>query len=223
MKTLAISVQEREKAGKKNTRALRNQGNVPCVLYGGEKQVTFYAHENDFRKLVYTRDTFLVKLNINGKETRAVMQDIQIHPVTDKILHIDFLEVFDDKPVTVSLPVILEGIAKGVKNGGNLLFRRPKIITKGLVSNLPDAIKLNIEDLSIGMFLYIRDISIQGCEFLAPPSSVVVGVKTARTVIEEVVEEDDSEESSDAAPSDAAPSDAAPSDAASSDAAPSAE
>ena len=214
MKTLAISVQERENVGKKNTRALRNQGNVPCVLYGGEKQVTFYAHENDFRKLVYTRDTFLVKLNINGKETRAVMQDIQFHPVTDKILHIDFLEVFDDKPVTVSLPVILEGVAKGVKNGGNLLFRRPKIITKGLVSNLPDAIKLNIEDLSIGMFLYIRDINIQGCEFLAPPNSVVVGVKTARTAIEEVVEEDDSEESSDAAPSDAAPSDAAPSDAA---------
>ena len=223
MKTLAISVQEREKVGKKNTRALRNQGNVPCVLYGGEKQVTFYAHENDFRKLVYTRDTFVVKLNINGKETKAVMQDIQFHPVTDKILHIDFLEVFDDKPVTVSLPVILEGIAKGVKNGGNLLFRRPKIITKGLVSNLPEAIKLNIEDLSIGMFIYIKDINIQGCEFLAPPNSVVVGVKTARTAIEEVVEEDDSEESSDAAPSDAAPSDAAPSDTASSDAAPSAE
>ena len=223
MKTLAISVQEREKVGKKNTRALRNQGNVPCVLYGGEKQVTFYAHENDFRKLVYTRDTFVVKLNINGKETKAVMQDIQFHPVTDKILHIDFLEVYDDKPVTVSLPVILEGIAKGVKNGGNLLFRRPKIITKGLLSNLPDAIKLNIEDLSIGMFLYIKDINIQGCEFLAPPNSVVVGVKTARTAIEEVVEEDDSEESSDNAPSDAAPSDSASSDAASSDAAPSAE
>jgi len=152
MKTLAISVQEREKVGKKNTRALRNQGNVPCVLYGGEKQVTFYAHENDFRKLVYTRDTFVVKLNINGKETKAVMQDIQFHPVTDKILHIDFLEVFDDKPVTVSLPVILEGIAKGVKNGGNLLFRRPKIITKGLLSNLPDAIKLNIEWSKIDLY-----------------------------------------------------------------------
>ena len=223
MKTLAISVQEREKVGKKSTRALRNQGNVPCVLYGGEKQVTFYAHENDFRKLVYTRNTFVVELNISGRVTKAIMQDIQFHPVTDKILHIDFLEVFDDKPVTVSLPVILEGIAKGVKNGGNLLFRRPKIITKGLLSNLPDAIKLNIEDLSIGMFLYIKDINIQGCEFLAPPNSVVVGVKTARTAIEEVVEEDDSEESSDAAPSDAAPSDAAPSDTASSDAAPSAE
>ena len=216
MKTLAINVQEREKVGKKNTRALRNQGNVPCVLYGGEKQVTFYAHENDFRKLVYTRNTFVVELNISGRVTKAIMQDIQFHPVTDKILHIDFLEVFDDKPVTVSLPVILEGISKGVKNGGNLLFRRPKIITKGLVSNLPEAIKLNIEDLSIGMFIYIRDINIQGCEFLAPPNSVVVGVKTARTAIEEVVEEDDSEESSDAAPSDAPQSDSASSEAATS-------
>ena len=84
MKTLAISVKEREQVGKANTRALRNQGNVPCVLYGGEKQVTFYAHENDFRKLVYTPDTFLVELDINGKKINAVMQDIQFHPVTEK-------------------------------------------------------------------------------------------------------------------------------------------
>ena len=101
MKTLAISVKERQNVGKSNTRALRNQGNVPCVLYGGEKQVTFYAHENDFRKLVYTPDTFYCDLDIDGTKTRAIMQDIQFHPVTDKILHIDFLEVFDDKPITV--------------------------------------------------------------------------------------------------------------------------
>ena len=132
MKTLAISVQERKKVGKTNTRALRNQGNVPCVLYVGEKQVTFYAHENDFRKLVYTPDTFLVELDISGVKVKAVMQDIQFHPLTDKILHIDFLEVFEDKPVTISLPVILEGVSIGVKNGGNLLFRRPKIIVKGI-------------------------------------------------------------------------------------------
>ena len=183
MKTLAISVKARPQVGKSSTRALRNQGNVPCVLYGGEKQVTFYAHENDFRKLVYTPDTFLVELDIEGSKTKAVMQDIQFHPVTDKILHIDFLEVFDNKPVTVSLPVILQGIALGVRNGGNLLFRRPKIITKGLISNLPDSISINVEDLAIGMFIYIKDISIDGCEFLAPPNSVVVGVKTARTAI----------------------------------------
>ena len=195
MKTLAISVKEREHVGKTNTRALRNQGNVPCVLYGGEKQVTFYAHENDFRKLVYTPDTFLVELDIEGSKTKAVMQDIQFHPVTDKILHIDFLEVFDNKPVTVSLPVILQGIALGVRNGGNLLFRRPKIITKGLISNLPDSISINVEDLAIGMFIYIKDISIDGCEFLAPPNSVVVGVKTARTAIVETVDNEDDEES----------------------------
>ena len=211
MKTLAISVKKRETVGKKNTRALRNQGNVPCVLYGGEKQVTFYAHENDFRKLVYTKDTFVVELNINGDVINAVMQDIQFHPVSDKILHIDFLQVFDDKPVTVSLPVNLEGISKGVKNGGNLLFRRPKIITKGLVSNLPDAININIEDLAIGMFIYIKDINIEGCEFLAPPNSVVVGVKTARTAIE-VEEEEDNEDSDDSSDTSSEAPSEAPSD-----------
>ena len=189
MKTLAINVKEREKVGKSNTRALRNQGNVPCVLYGGEKQVTFYSHENDFRKLVYTPNTFLVEIDINGNKTKAVMQDIQFHPVTEKILHIDFLEVFDTKPITVSLPVILEGVSIGVKNGGNLMFRRPKIITKGLVANLPDAITVDIEHLKIGMFIYIKDIEIEGCEFLAPPNSVIVGVKTARAAIEEEEEE----------------------------------
>ena len=211
MKTLAISVKKRETVGKKNTRALRNQGNVPCVLYGGEKQVTFYAHENDFRKLVYTKDTFVVELDINGDVINAVMQDIQFHPVSDKILHIDFLQVFDDKPVTVSLPVNLEGISKGVKNGGNLLFRRPKIITKGLVSNLPDAININIEDLAIGMFIYIKDINIEGCEFLAPPNSVVVGVKTARTAIE-VEEEEDNEDSDDSSDTSSEAPSEAPSD-----------
>ena len=189
MKTLAISVKERQNVGKTNTRALRNQGNVPCVLYGGEKQVTFYAHENDFRKLVYTSDTFVVELSIDGTVTKAIMQDIQFHPVTDKILHIDFLEIFDDKAITVSVPVILNGTSIGVKNGGNLMFRRPKIITKGLVANLPDAIELNIEHLKIGMFTYIKDITIEGCELLAPGNSVVVGVKTARAAVEEEEEE----------------------------------
>ena len=189
MKTLAISVKERLNVGKTNTRALRNQGNVPCVLYGGEKQVTFYAHENDFRKLVYTPDTFVVDLDVDGKKTKAIMQDIQFHPVTEKILHIDFLEVFDNKPITVSLPVVLSGVAIGVKNGGNLMFRRPKIITKGLVSNLPEAINIDVEHLKIGMFIYIKDVVIEGAEFLAPPNSVIVGVKTARAaIVEEEIE-----------------------------------
>ena len=205
MKSLAISVKSRDNVGKSNTRALRNQGNVPCVLYGGEKQVCFYAHENDFRKLVYTPDVFIVELNIDGETKRAIMQDIQFHPVTDKILHIDFLEVFNDKEVTVSIPVILNGLAIGVRNGGNLMFRRRKIITRGLVENLPDSIEINIEDIKIGQFIYIKDIEVEGCEFLAPASSVVVGVKTSRAVIEEEDEEEgegeEGEEGAEAAPS----------------------
>ena len=194
MKTLAISAKLRKGTGKTDSKALRNQGNVPCVLYGGEKQVTFYAHENDFRKIVYTPDVFVVELNIDGTKTRAIMQDIQFHPVTDKILHIDFLEVFDNKPITVSIPVILNGIAVGVKDGGNLMVRRSKIITKGLINDLPDAIELNIEHLKIGMFTYIKDVNVEGCEFLAPGNSVIVGVKTARAAIEELVVEEEGEE-----------------------------
>ena len=209
MKTLAISVKERQNVGKTNTRALRNQGNVPCVLYGGEKQVTFYAHENDFRKLVYTADTFVVELNIDGAITRAIMQDIQFHPVTDKIIHIDFLEVFDNKAITVSIPVNLNGSAIGVKNGGNLMFRRSKIITKGLVANLPNSIELNIEHLNIGMFTYIKDITVEGCELVAPGNSVVVGVKTARAVVEEEVEEEVEEGAEGDAPSEGAEAPAA--------------
>ena len=209
MKTLAINVKERGNVGKTNTRALRNQGNVPCVLYGGEKQVTFYAHENDFRKLVYTPDTFVVELSIDGNVTKAIMQDIQFHPVTDKILHIDFLEVFDNKAITVSIPVNLNGTAIGVKNGGNLMFRRSKIITKGLVANLPNSIELNIEHLNIGMFTYIKDITIEGCELVAPGNSVVVGVKTARAVVEEEVEEEVEEGAEGDAPAEGAEAPAA--------------
>ena len=212
MKTLAISAKKRQNVGKTSTRALRNQGNVPCVLYGGEKQVVFYAHENEFRKLVYTPDIFVVELTFENKKINAIMQDIQFHPVSEKILHIDFLEVFEDKPVVVSIPVKLQGIPLGVRNGGNLMFRRPKIITKGLVSNLPDAITIDVEHLKIGMFIYIKDIEVEGVQFLAPLNSVVVGVKTARTAIEEVDEELE-EESTDAPATDAPATDAPATDA----------
>ena len=208
MKSLAISVKSRENVGKSSTRALRNQGNVPCVLYGGEKQVCFYAHENDFRKLVYTPDVYIAELKIDGEVKRAIMQDIQFHPVTDKILHIDFLEVFDNKPVTVSIPVILNGLAIGVRNGGNLMFRRRKIITRGLPSNLPDAIEINIEDVKIGQFIYIKDVSVEGCEFLAPDNSVIVGVKTSRGAIEDD-SEDEQEDSDSTAEGGDAPAEAA--------------
>ena len=210
MKSLAISAQERKNVGKSSSKALRNQGKVPCVLYGGEKQVCFYAHENDLRKLVYTSDVFLVELDIEGKKTRCVMQDIQFHPVTDKILHIDFLEVFDDKEVTVEIPVILNGMAIGVRNGGNLLFRRKKIVTRAIPANLPDSIEVDISELSIGQFIYIKDLRSESYSFLAPDNAVVVGVKTARAAIEEEIEDEEGDEEgaegAEGATTDAAPS-----------------
>ena len=194
MKSLAISVKKRENVGKANSKALRNQGKVPCVLYGGEKQVCFYTHENDVRKLVYSPDIFLVNLDIDGTKTSCIMQDIQFHPVTDKILHIDFLEVFEDKEVTVNIPVVLKGIALGVRNGGNLFFRRNKIITRAIPSNLPDSIEIDISELTIGDFIYIKDLKSDKYMFLAPDNSVVVGVKTARAAIEELVVDEETEE-----------------------------
>ena len=194
MKSLAISAKTREKVGKSDSKALRNQGKVPCVLYGGEKQVSFYAHENDFRKLVYTSDVFLVELDIDGTKFSAIMQDIQFHPVTDKILHIDFLQVFDDKEITVSIPVKLTGLSIGVRNGGNLMHRRKSIITRALPANLPDAITIDISDLKIGMFIYIKDLRSDVYDFLAADNSVVVGVKTARNAIEDELAESEEAE-----------------------------
>ena len=204
MKSLAISVKKRENVGKSNSKALRNQGKVPCVLYGGEKQVCFYAHVNDLRKLVYTPDVFLIDLDVEGTKTSCILQDIQFHPVTDKILHIDFLEVFADKEVTVEIPVVLTGMAIGVRNGGNLLTRRNKIITRAIPGNLPDAIEIDISELQIGMFVYIKDLKSDKYSFLASDNSVVVGVKTARAAIEEeVVEEIEGEEGEEGTPSEA--------------------
>ena len=204
MKSLAISVKKRENVGKSNSKALRNQGKVPCVLYGGEKQVCFYAHENDLRKLVYTPDVFLIDLDVEGTKTSCILQDIQFHPVTDKILHIDFLEVFADKEVTVEIPVVLKGMAIGVRNGGNLLTRRNKIITRAIPGNLPDAIEIDISELKIGMFIYIKDLKSDKYSFLASDNSVVVGVKTARAAIEEeVAEVEEGEEGEEGTPSEA--------------------
>ena len=195
MKTLAISAKSRDKVGKSNTRQLRNQGNVPCVLYGGEKQVYFSATENDLNKLVNTPDVYLLNIDINGESFQAILQDIQFHPLTDRIIHIDFLQVFDEKEVTVNIPINFIGTPIGVRNGGNLLVRKRAIKTRAIPANLPDAIDINIEELKIGNFLYIGDIRDERYTFLAGDKSVIVGVKTARGAVEDEDEEEGTEES----------------------------
>ena len=193
MKTFALGASVRE-TNKIANRALRNQGKVPCVLYGGEKQVYFSAKENDLNKLVNTPDVYLLNIDIEGESFQAILQDIQFHPLTDRIIHIDFLQVFDDKEVTVNIPVNFIGTPIGVRNGGNLLVRKRAIRTRAIPANLPDAIDINIEELKIGKFLYIGDIRDERYTFLAGDKSVIVGVKTARGAVEDEEEEEESTE-----------------------------
>ena len=193
MKTFALGASVRE-TNKIANRALRNQGKVPCVLYGGEKQVYFSAKENDLNKLVNTPDVYLLNIDIEGESFQAILQDIQFHPLTDRIIHIDFLQVFDNKEVTVNIPVNFIGTPIGVRNGGNLLVRKRAIRTRAIPANLPDAIDINIEELKIGKFLYIGDIRDERYTFLAGDKSVIVGVKTARGAVEDEEEEEESTE-----------------------------
>ena len=210
MKTFALGASVRE-TNKIANRALRNQGKVPCVLYGGEKQVYFSATENDLNKLVNTPDVYLLNIDIEGESFQAILQDIQFHPLTDRIIHIDFLQVFDNKEVTVNIPVNFIGIPIGVRNGGNLLVRKRAIRTRAIPANLPDAIDINIEELKIGKFLYIGDIRDERYTFLAGDKSVIVGVKTARGAVEDEEEEEESieEGAAEGAEAPAAPSEPA--------------
>ena len=193
MKTFALGANVRD-TNKIANRALRNQGKVPCVLYGGEKQVYFSATENDLNKLVNTPDVYLLNIDIDGESFQAILQDIQFHPLTDRIIHIDFLQIFDDKEVTVNIPVNFIGTPIGVRNGGNLLVRKRAIRTRAIPANLPDAIDINIEELKIGKFLYIGDVRDERYTFLAGDKSVIVGVKTARGAVEDEEEEEGTEE-----------------------------
>ena len=148
MKTFALSASVRE-TNKIANRALRNQGKVPCVLYGGEKQVYFSATENDLNKLINTPEVYLLNIDIDGESFKAILQDIQFHPLTDRIIHIDFLHVFDGKEVTVNIPINFIGTPIGVRNGGNLLVRKRSIKTRAIPANLPDAIDINLSLIHI--------------------------------------------------------------------------
>jgi large subunit ribosomal protein L25 len=182
MKTLEIKGALRQDLGKKGSRDLRKHGLVPCVMYGGEKNLHFSAHENHFKKLVYTPDVFLVKLEIDGQVSDAVMKDIQFHPVTDSILHIDFVQVFPDKKVTVNLPIRLTGSSVGIRAGGKLRQRRRYLKVKGLIRDMPDRLEIDMTNMDIGDSLKIGDLSYDNLEIMDPSRAMVVGVVSSRLV-----------------------------------------
>ncbi len=193
MKSLTINASQRESVGKKATKALRNAGQVPCVIYGGDTIVHFAAPEIAFKNLVYTPDVHTVVIALdNGTTINVILQDIQFHPVTDRILHIDFIQIFDDKPITMNIPFKTTGNSKGVRNGGVLRFNLRRIKVKGLASKLPDVIEGDITELKIGNKLYVTNVASEDYTILHPDNTVICQVKTSRNAVAE--DEDEEEE-----------------------------
>jgi large subunit ribosomal protein L25 len=196
MKSITIQGTKRESVGKKSTKALRDAELVPCVVYGGEETLNFSAEERAFKGLVYTLEAHTVSIEVDGKTIPAVLQDIQFHPLTDKILHVDFYQLSEDKPVIMDVPVKLTGRSKGVVAGGALRQSFRKLKVKAIPANLPDEIVVDITPLKIGSKLYVGDIKTQGFSFMHPDNAVVVAVKMARTALKggAAAEDDDEEE-----------------------------
>lgn len=194
MKSIAITGSKRESVGKKATKALRNAGEVPCVIYGGDNPVHFSADERNFKGLVYTPDAHTVEIDLGGSKIKAILQDIQFHPVTDRILHIDFYQIFDDKEVTMVIPVQFSGSAKGVLSGGVLRKTNRKLRIKALPANLPDFIEVDITDLKIGNKLYVTAVKNENFTIMHPDNTVVCQVKTSRNAVAEDTEEEEGAE-----------------------------
>ena len=185
MKTVSISGSPRASVGKKDAKALRTNGNVPCTLYGGTEQVNFFAPYNDFRHVVYTPEVNKVLVKVGGKEYETLLQEIQFHPVNDKIMHIDFLQLFPDKEVIIDIPVVITGSSAGVKAGGKMAIITRKLKIKALPAHLPDLISVDITNLEIGQSSRVGDLSMENVQFLDTPNRVIVAVQMTRAVVEE--------------------------------------
>lgn len=183
MKSITIKGSERESVGKSATRALRNAGQVPCVLYGGEQPIHFSAEELAFRHLVYTPDAHTAVIDLGGKEYGAILQDIQFHPVTDSILHIDFFQLHDDKEVTIEVPVKVKGNSPGVMAGGVLRLNNRKLKVKALPANLPDYLYADISGMEMGNKLYVTKLAHDDYKIMHPDNTVVCQVRISRAAM----------------------------------------
>lgn len=193
MKSITIKGSERESMGKKATKALRDAGKVPCVLYGGrDKPFHFSAPEVAFNNLIYTSDVHRVVIDAEGTKANAVLQDIQFHPVTDAILHLDFYQFDDEEPITMTLPVQTTGVPQGVKDGGVLQFNMRRMDLEGLISDFPDYIEVDISELGIGDKLYTTAAGSDNYEILHDEDDVICQVVASRDL--EALEPDLEEE-----------------------------
>lgn len=187
MKTVALTGELRTDLGTKHSRAMRNEGKVPCVLYGGGDHIHFYVYSPDFKALVYTPNTYKVQLTIDGKKYMSILHDMQFHPVNEAILHADFLAVDEKKPITVSIPVLIEGNSPGVRAGGKLIQKIQRLKVKGLISNIPDSINVNIDQLDLGQSIKVKNVEVSNIELLDNKDNAIVTVKMTRNVVKEEV------------------------------------
>lgn len=194
MKSLTIQGKKRESVGKVETRALRNADQVPCVVYGGDKSIHFSTDARSFKDLVYTPEAHTVVLELEGGDAiDCILQDIQFHPVTDAILHADFYMISEDKPVTMEIPVRLTGRSRGVVAGGVLRFNMRNLRVKAIPSKLPDEIVIDITPMRIGHKKFIMDLKSEDYSLIHPDNAVVCMIKTARTAIADLDDDEDEE------------------------------
>lgn len=180
MKEFNLAGTARNEYGKKAAKLLRKQELVPCNLYGQGTNLTFTVNVNDVRKLIYTPDTQVVNLTVDGNECKAVVKELQFHPVTEALLHIDFLQVTEKKAVTVEIPVQIEGHAEGVKAGGKLQLVTRKLKVKAVYTNLPDRIVVDVTSLGLGKKIQVADLKYDNLEIMNVKSQIVVQVKATR-------------------------------------------
>mgnify|MGYP006318112285 FL=1 len=183
MKSITIKGSERENVGKKATKAVRDAGMVPCVIYGGNQPVHFVADERAFKDLVYTPNAHTVVIELNGTSYNVIMQDIQFHPVSDKILHIDFFQLSDDKEIIMEVPVKITGTSPGVLLGGVLRLNQRRLKVKALPKNLPDFVEANISELQMGNKLYVTKLETNNFKLMHPDNTVVCQVRISRAAM----------------------------------------
>jgi len=182
MKSFELKVTLRTALGKKDSKILRRKDQVPCVLYGGKENLHFYAEKSEFKNLVYTNRVFVTHITFDNKVHKAIMKEIQFHPVSDEINHIDFVEVSDDKPIIADLPVEITGNSEGVRAGGKLRQRKKYIKVRGLIKDLPDTLVIDISPLNIGESILAGDLIYENIEVLEQSSALVIGVISSRAV-----------------------------------------
>ena len=185
MNSVSLSGSLRENVGKKDAKKLRAQGLVPCIIYGNGREVRFYTEEKSFKTILFTPETYIIDFTIEGQVYRTILQDIQYHPISDEVLHADFLEVTEEKPITVTLPVRTEGTSPGVMRGGKLKVRIPRLKVKGLIKDLPAIVVVNISELNVNQAIRVKDINIENVTPLVAANNIVCDVKAKKSAVTE--------------------------------------